>query len=171
MTRDRLLQKTSIAIVLVCCLVLVVTLCVVVTSAIARGRDEATSYVPGDQIDLPVSVYEGADLTAILFLSPTCPACLESRQELARLVRELERVPGSKVVLVKAGRIGEQGDRLETDLGLEQRNVFALDLRGLRLKHVPTVVAVDRRGKILFSKVGLISPGDSMVGDVLNLRE
>jgi hypothetical protein len=47
-------------------------------------------------------------------------------------------------------------------VGLERSEVSALDLSSLRLKIVPSVVLVDRSGRILYSHEGLIDEDGSV---------
>jgi predicted transcriptional regulator len=79
---------------------------------------------------------------------------------LERLVAESSAAVDTRVVMVTGQGARDSEVRFAEELGLDARQVVPLDLRRLRLRHVPSAVVVDRDGTVLFSRSGPISEQD-----------
>lgn len=112
------------------------------------------AYVAGASIDLPPSLYKNGQ-TLVVFATGTCGACRRSAPALAALAADLRGSPTRFLLVTPNVRHVDQQDLVQA-VGLSDSEVAALDLSKLRLKNVPAVVLVDRSGRILFSREGLV---------------
>lgn len=119
-----------------------------------RGGGKA-GYLVGDIVDVPSEFFSDAQFTVLIFANSTCGACQANAPLYARLTAELKD-PSSRVRLV-----GLQSDRGLGDYasrtGVVAERVTALSepaLDALKLRAVPTVLLVNRKGTILLESVG-----------------
>jgi hypothetical protein len=161
---DRRGRLGAVVVIGVCATLLAVTALVGLAPAVkARlGWTESaqSSYLPGDSIDVPPSLYQGQQ-TLIVFASGTCGACRRSEPALGSLAKELRGSATRFLLITPNTRIVDQQALIDA-VGLERSEVSALDLSSLRLKIVPSVVLVDRSGRILYSHEGLIDEDGSV---------
>jgi hypothetical protein len=123
-------------------------------------QTDSIDYAVGDRIDLAPELFESSNRTVVLFLRSTCPACQDNSAMLERLVAESSAAVDTRVVMVTGQGARDSEVRFAEELGLDARQVVPLDLRRLRLRHVPSAVVVDRDGTVLFSRSGPISEQD-----------
>jgi hypothetical protein len=136
---------------------LTIATAITVTTPLLRSRGERregrAAYTTGDRIDIPASVYQDRDHTVILFARGSCGACQNAQAIYADLIADLKQRRTN--LLLISGAHSSLEDRAYADgLGLAEDDHLRLDLSGLRLRRVPTLVVVDRRGIVLGSWEG-----------------
>ncbi len=118
------------------------------------------AYAVGGRIDVPPSVYTATPYTVILFARSTCAFCERAKPLFAQLATALADDPAVRMVMVSAAS-GGAGDRdYARAIGLDEGRLVVVDPGSLKLKTVPTIVLVDREGRVQFSHEGVPSPAD-----------
>ena len=72
----------------------------------------------------------------------------------AEVVRAVRTVPGARILAVTAAPLRPDDTVYTTDLGLDAAEQVGAEFAGLRLRRLPTLVIVDRRGIIIRSWEG-----------------
>jgi hypothetical protein len=115
-----------------------------------RGGDP---YPIGGTTDLPEALYRSAPLTLVIVSRSSCGACQDAKPFFATLVSELKRARDSQTLLLTEQPAGEERV-FAVDVGIPEDHVRSMDLRGLRVRRVPTLLLVDASGGIRFVKEG-----------------
>jgi hypothetical protein len=99
-------------------------------------------------MDVPDALYTGGNLTLLLFVRASCPACESAAPTFARLVSGLEGTETDVRVLTP---VADRARQLEyvNSLGLDENRLIQIELRALKVRSVPTAVLVNHRGVIL----------------------
>ena len=160
MTRDSFVKRTAVAIVAVCTLVVCGT--VAVGAARIYLRKPAAAYLPGQQVDLPASVYNGARRTLVIIGRAGCSACQRAAPEYARLARYL-KTSGHDVrtVLVTAVTDLDRERGFAEQLGVSAHHLA--DLSALRVRVVPTVLVLDSHGTVLLAQESQTADADRLL--------
>jgi hypothetical protein len=116
---------------------------------------ERPAYSVGDEIDLPARFRDRAERTLVVFGSGTCGASIRSTPALTKLAKDV-RGSSTAFLLVTPDTMKSDQKTLEIALGLTATEHVALDLSALKVRSVPTVVLVDRSGRVLFTREGYI---------------
>ncbi len=126
---------------------------------------QTPAYAVGDPIDIPASLREHSERTLVVFASGTCGASVRSTPALKRLAEDL-RGSSTRFLLVTPVAMKADQEALENNLGLTASEHATLDMSGLKVTSVPTMVLVDRSGRILFSREGFVDQAayQSLVG-------
>lgn len=141
------------------CVTVVTASALVVTVPALRHRwgqspPPGPTYVVGDRIDLPETIHESSPLTLLLFTRAGCGACQAAKSAFARLVVGLRDRPSVRtLMIVREGSEPEEREYLRA-IGLDENRLVGVDFRNLRLRRVPTMVLVDRRGEVRYSLEG-----------------
>jgi hypothetical protein len=155
---DRRGRLGAVVVIGVCATLLAVTSLVgfapTIRARLGWAESAQSSYLPGDLIDVPPSLYHG-QRTLIVFASGTCGACRRSESALGPLAKELRGSATRFLLVTPNTRLVDQQALIEA-VGLQSSEVSSFDLSSLRLKIVPSVVLVDRSGRILYSREGVI---------------
>lgn len=152
--------------------VAVTSLLLVVATAVAIARPDLRAklglapggYVANQLIDVPATVYDSSPHTLILFARSTCAVCERSVPFFGRLVDEARKF-GIQVRLVSASPLDPAELAFARGLGLGDDDVAPVNLKALRLQHVPTIVLVNQRGEIHYAREGAVPAGEQ--GDLL----
>ncbi len=117
----------------------------------------AKTYAVGERVDVPPALYQSSAATLLLFARNTCSACQKAKVAFARVAARLRE--RSTNVLVVAN-VNHRADEIPyvRDLGLDESHLVEVDFNDLRLKVVPTLVLVDREGRVHYTSEGVISP-------------
>jgi len=118
-----------------------------VASAIGlrRSASRSAAYHAGDRIDVPEDWYRSSEFTLVLFARSSCTACQGAHPFLQRLVASLE---GKAVVAMASTQLERDDDlRYGRSLGIDDM-VNRITPGGLRVRSTPTLVLVNRQGKI-----------------------
>jgi hypothetical protein len=161
--RDALLGRVALWFAAACVVVVAATVLMFALPAVRdylSGRPALVSYVEGDLIDLPPAVYSSTANTIFLFSQFSCRACQASKPVMAAIVADLARRPNVQVVLVTDDASPEEEQVFAVEVGIDSSHVHRTDLRGLRLRLVPTIVLADKAGKILMAREGLLTESD-----------
>jgi hypothetical protein len=126
--------------------------------ATPAGRERlgltSAAYVAGSRIDVPREAYDSDNYTVLLFARSTCPASRRATPSLRALVAAATGA-GVRVRMISKTPEAEPETQFAHALGLHDADVFGTSLETLRLAQVPTVVIVDRHGRIQSSREGL----------------
>jgi hypothetical protein len=156
--------RIAVGIIAICALGLVTTALAGFLPAIKAGLGWSSAdravYVPGDSIDVPRDFYSNNAQTLLVFAPGTCGACLRSASSFGKLAEELRGSNTHFVLITPAIRRVDQ-QTLVSAASLQASESMALDLTTLRLKNVPTVVLVNRAGRILYSREGYLDEDGS----------
>jgi thioredoxin-related protein len=152
-------RRIALTVIVASVVALGMTAIVGVTPSLAQrfGWSTGTSgdYAAGELIDLPRAVYEKSDRTVLLFASSTCGACARSKATVRMVVSDLRAAATGFMLLTPTAMRSDQ-EAFAEGLDLRADEHLAVDFKALRLKSVPTVVVVDRSGRVLYAKEGLI---------------
>jgi hypothetical protein len=156
---DRRGRRGAAIVVVVCALTVGVTALVGFAPAIGErwGWSEPSrpAYALGDSVDVPRRLYDESAQTLLVFASGTCGACLRSAAAFGELAVELRGTQTRFLLLTPTIRHADQ-ESLLAAASLQASEFAAFDLTTLRLKSVPSVVLVDRAGRILYSREGYV---------------
>ena len=130
--------------------------------ALGLMASDGAVYGVGDRIDVPVSLYDSASVTLLVFTRSSCGICQRARPALATLAIALRDHAAVGVRMVVAE--GTQADERKYlhDIGLTDSHLAAVDFRTLRLQRLPTTVLVDRTGRVLYALEGEPTASDRM---------
>jgi hypothetical protein len=160
---ERLIGRLATAVTIGCVAVVAITLGALalpsVRAKLGFPAARPVSYPIGDRIDVPASLYESAGQTLFVFARSSCTACQRSKPALTEIVAQIRRTPAARILVVTSDMHRASEVAYANDLGLDDAQVIGLNLDGLRLRVVPTLVLVDQRGRIHYTSEGMISPG------------
>lgn len=132
------------------------------------GPAVGPSYKTGERFDGPASLYGETPYALVLFARSSCGACQRAKPFYARLNLVAAGRPAIRVVLAVPASAPPEGERgYGREAGVDADRVFSVNFASLRLHAVPTVVLVDRSGRILDAWEGLLSSAQQ---DALLLR-
>ena len=118
-----------------------------------RAAAASGSYVSGETIDVPSRLYARTDRTLIVFVRASCDVCQTEAPELRSVVHRLEALPESVPTAIVTGSIDTDADR-EFARSFKNATHEHIAFDTLKVRTVPTMVLVDRRGRILFAQEG-----------------
>jgi len=150
---EKLLGRAAMAVTLMCVAVLGGTAAVL--SSHARSPAAAVGYAQGEIVDLPATVYSEGELTLVLIARSSCGASQTGRPFFAQLIARASRVAGIRAVMVSGRNARDDEDRYARAVGLNEAALVRMELSHLRVKEVPTVLLVDRMGRIRYVQSGL----------------
>ena len=116
----------------------------------------AATYPVGDVIDVPADVYRATPITVVLFARSNCAACEAAAPLYHSLAAMIAGRSNARMVLsspVSTAAMGAEVDYART-VGLDANAVVPWDARKPRVRNVPTLVVVDRSGRVLASWEG-----------------
>jgi hypothetical protein len=154
---DRGLLRASTWIIVACLGTLALTVALFATPSL-RNRlfaDASLSsvYASGEIVDLPGEVYQGQSFTLIYFATTTCAACLQAREAMRELADAIsDGVEDVEVALVTATTDRDARAAFGEAVGVNANRHFSLDLSQLKVRKVPTVLLVDKMGRVLFAQ-------------------
>ncbi len=157
---DRLLHRASVAASAGLVLMLAATLIYVgwprVSSYFGVKPTAAPPvYAAGDRVDVPAAWYADAPHTLIVFARASCTACERAQPFLKDVVSRMNG-KGAAVMAHPDGA-PEDDRKFARSLGVSDDHVF-LTTPGLRVRATPTMVLVDRQGKVLGAWEGAGKP-------------
>lgn len=103
------------------------------------------AYTVGETVDVPAAWYSSADTTLVLFARASCGACEKAQPFLTRIVG-LMGANGNAWMAHPKGTDVEDA-QFAKSLGVKADHVVASE--GLKVRATPTVLLVNRQGKIL----------------------
>ncbi len=103
-------------------------------------------YSVGETIDVPTNVYSGAQHTVMMFMRSSCTACIAAKP-LFRTVATRATDP-ARVVIAVPNEPSAADLAFANDVGIGSTSVIPI-LQPVQLASVPTIIVVDRAGKIL----------------------
>lgn len=121
----------------------------------AVGLGPASAYAVRGRIDAPPEVYRTSPYTLVVFARSTCAVCRSAVPFLTTLVREAA-ADGVAVRLVSSAPVAPDERAFAETWGLDPAAIVGVDLRSMRVRHVPTIVLVDREGEIHYAREGAI---------------
>jgi len=155
MLNEHMVRRMSSLVLLTCGVVTSLTIAALAKPEIERRLGwqprEAHSYRPDDVIDLPSALYAHADRTVLVFVRSGCGACRRAKPDLMAVVAAA-RSRNVPVVAVTSPSFRKEELAFAADLGIDAEQVHVTDLTKLRLKVVPAVVVIDRRGRVITSR-------------------
>ena len=122
------------------------------------------SYAKGDTIELPRSTYSSSRTMIAVYGTSFCPASRSSAPFLRHLFRTIAGDAGTRSILVPTSSLSDYELQFAADIGLSPHDIIEIPRPIARIKLVPTVIVVDRTGRILFVREGAL---DSAAVDVL----
>ncbi len=154
--KSKLDTIANIAIIIVC----VIASVVLVRNFFFQPQQPAGGQPPyekGERLEaLQAALPAGADRTLVLALSPQCHFCTESMPFYKRLVDERNK-KGSAVKVVAAvsqPEAREEEQKSFTSAGVQPDALIDIDFGTIKVPGTPTVLLVDKQGKILDFWVG-----------------
>jgi hypothetical protein len=125
-------------------------------SAESAAAATAPAYRAGESIDTPAAWHESSSHTLVLFAQAACGACQNAQPYLKSLVAHLEG--RAAIVLATPGPRREVELEYAAAIGIPESAVHASP-RTARARVTPTLVVVDRTGRILAAWEG-VGPED-----------
>jgi len=161
---DLVVGRLGVAVAVVCATVVTVTAVAMampsVRTSLGLGpAPEKPSYVAGQAVDFSSDVFGQASHTLAIFFRSDCGACERMKPYLARLT---SRSSGLTLRVVAVTGITNSLDSLSfaKGIGLDESRLITMDLTTLRLKRVPTIMLIDRAGRIEIALEGIPSAQD-----------
>lgn len=110
------------------------------------------AYAAGQQVDVPAAWYADSSHTLILFARASCTACEKAQPFLKDLVAKLD----GRAMAVMGHPAGAPDDdqKFAASLGISAEHVFET-VPGLRVHSTPTLVLVNRQGRVLSAWEGV----------------
>lgn len=150
---DKLLRHLATMVTLGCLLVLGGTAAVL--ASYGRAPASPAGYAVGETVDLPEAVYTEDDATLVLIARSACGASQAGKPFFAEMIAKATRLAGIGAVMVSGRTAQEDERRFAKAVGLADSALVRIDLTALRVKEVPTMLLVDRTGRILHLQSGL----------------
>jgi hypothetical protein len=173
--KQETLGRIAIGLSAACVCLVGATIIVLVTPSIRATLGLTPSiqpgYVQGDRIDVPARVYESSPYTVIVFARSNCPVCQRVKPWLAQMTASVQRQTAARVVMVATNAGLDEEVAFGREIGLGQEQVVLLPSQALRVKLVPTVVLVDRRGEVLYSVEGAPESPANLIPRIVNLAQ
>jgi peroxiredoxin len=110
------------------------------------------AYATGQKVDVPAAWYEGSEHTLIVFARASCSACEKAQPFLKDLVTKLDGL--ATAVMGHPAGAPEDDQKFANSVGITTEHVFET-VPGLRVKATPTLVLVDRQGRVLSAWEGV----------------
>jgi hypothetical protein len=126
--------------------------------ALVRVLNPRLSYATGHTVDLAESVYGSAACTLIYFGRDSCDACQTAGPIVAGAAAPLVRDGLARLAIVVTGSVYESSDAIVAVFGAPDVAIVRLPVaeqQRLRLRAVPTLLAVNQSGRILLVREGL----------------
>ncbi|MBI4263512.1 MAG: rhodanese-like domain-containing protein [Acidobacteria bacterium] len=123
--------------------------------------DAATRLVAvNDIFMLPGYEWSDLDRHVVLFVSPACAACESSAAYYSRLAKEIDRRPGTDLVVVNAGPSGSIVDWLaQKDIQADHMmEITPASVVGLGIIQVPTALGLEKDGLVTDIVQGRMTP-------------
>lgn len=162
MVSESQIRRLATGVALICVALVVCTLAFGLSprlrKALGFGPTTAASYTVGEQVDLPSAEFEAAPITVVLFARSTCGTCQRSAPTFAAMFGQVRPDPGVRIRLIANGANHVDEVAYAHTVGLGEPDMRTLDVTHLRLRVVPTLLLLDRRGTIHYSSEGLPSP-------------
>jgi len=136
--------------------------------AILNFFGSRTAYAVGQTVDLPSNWFQGSRLTLVMFARGSCQACEKSVPAVSAMVAELRRHPEIRFILAATGDELPMTKALAARLGFAESEVVPLavvDQQRMKLRAVPTFLALDDQGSIRVLAEGLQQVQRSSLGD------
>lgn len=157
---DRLLHRASVVASAGLVLTLAATLVYVAWPRVSgyfgvKSTAAPAVYAAGDRVDVPAAWYTQAPHTLIVFARASCSACERAQPFLKDVVAHMNG-KGSAVMAHPDGAPVDDR-KFAQSLGVSDDHVF-LTTAGLRVRATPTMVLVDRQGKIIGAWEGAGKP-------------
>jgi len=111
-----------------------------------RAATAPAPYVAGQAVDVPAAWYAGAPHTLILFARASCAACEKAQPFLKEIVGHMSG--HGAVVMAHPAGAPEADQKFANGLGITNDHVM-LATPGLRVRATPTLVLVDRQGRVV----------------------
>jgi thiol-disulfide isomerase/thioredoxin len=157
---DRLVGRLATGVTIGCAALVAITIAALafpaVRSWLGVSSARSTSYSVGQQIDVPASLYDTSAATLLIFARSTCGVCQSAKPVFAALAAELRALPQARVLVLASNTSGDERVYVR-DLGLQDTQLVTMSFGGLRLKVVPTLVLVNRRGAVEYTAEGVPS--------------
>jgi hypothetical protein len=155
---DLLLRRAATAVTIGCVTVVAGSALLMAVPALRDRWGQSppgnAGYRVGERIDLPATIHESFPLTLLLFTRAGCGACQAAKPAFAGLVAGLRDRPSIRtLMIVREGSEPEEREYLRA-IGLDEDRLVGVDFRKLRLRRVPTIVLVDRRGEVQYALEG-----------------
>jgi hypothetical protein len=155
---DPLLRRVATAVTIGCVTVVAGSALVMAVPALRQRWSQSPStsaaYKVGERIDLPPTIHESSPWTVLLFTRAGCGACQTAKPAFASMIDGLrDKSSVRALMVVREGSEAEERDYLRA-IGLGDDRLIGVDFRNLRLRRVPTMLLVDRRGEVRYSVEG-----------------
>jgi hypothetical protein len=168
--------RTAIGLSVGCVAVLAATIASLVSpgirSTLGLMPAAARSYQHGEHIDVPSSLYGSSPYTVVLFARSDCGVCQRIKPWLSETIAAVEGQTPAKVMMVATNSRLDEEVFYAREIGLGPERVVQLASTTLKVRQVPTLVLVDRRGTVQYSVDGApnISTAD-LISRITTLTE
>lgn len=152
-------RRVSFGVVAICATVLITTLAAVSYRS-TGGTAVGTGYNIGEQLDVAHNWNSAGPETLVFFLRSDCPASAEMARHLADLFSAGGLSGHVRAVVSDALRDRETA--FATAAGFERSAIEFVDFRRLRLQVVPSLVVVDREGRVKLERAGLPAVAEAL---------
>jgi hypothetical protein len=150
---DETIRRVAVAAGVGSLLILAATAAVLVIQGLRGAPTTPPAYEVGQQVDLPSDLYDGRAHTLVIFARSSCAVCQRVKPFLVDLTAEARGASAMRTVVLTSGRDRPEELEFAESIGVPE---FDVENRpsGLRLHTVPTVLVVDRAGRILLALEG-----------------
>lgn len=130
-----------------------------VRMAVVGSGDGARALLPGQVMKLPGVLDGSRAMTVVLFARSTCGACQMSKPVIQATFNRLRSNQEVDILLVSPDPTAKEEQDYAAEFGLAGK-LHGLPDGSSEITRVPTLVALDQRGMILFVKEGLVAQAD-----------
>ena len=154
---DRLVRRASVAASVGFALMVAATLGYIgwprVAAALgSKPTPRPPAYAVGDIVDVPAAWYSSADTTLVLFARASCGACQKAQPFLTKIVG-LMNARGA-AVMAHPPLTDVEDTQFAKSLGVKNDHIVVVPA-GVRVRATPTVLLVNRQGKIISAWEGV----------------
>lgn len=161
---DRAVRRGALAIALTLTLIVITTATAIVFPSgrewvRQRMRWAPAAFTVGAASDLPAGLYDDADFSVLMFATNNCAACQRALPFHQELVRAASNESQWRARLLMTSP-GDDTAAYAATMALPADRVTRFDATGTKLRHVPTVLIVDRHGTVRAMTEGLLADAE-----------
>jgi hypothetical protein len=158
------ISRIAATVSVVCVTVIAASLAVALSPTLhgkaARVVDEWRSR----SVRIAPPTYGDSVRTVLIYVRGNCPACAASVPALRRLVAAVRPVSGVKVQLVTPRAVVDEWEYAEA-IGLARSEIVSANAPEMEpVRTVPSIIVVDRRGRILYRHAGAVTAPPDLSG-------
>jgi hypothetical protein len=133
-----------------------------------NAEESVSGYAVGQNVDVPTAWFHSSAFTVLMFARSDCQGCIEAKLLFQAITTLTKTAPRIRAILATPSDSADPDVvSLARDIGIDEGAVVTIDPTAVRLRIVPTLVLVDRGGKIVaIHATGLTPELRARAGDI-----